>query len=467
MTLRHKAYLVQGEGRGMVNFEELEQALREWMREAVATLSAGPEPEVSHDLRRWQRDTDGIIRDRERLVRIWRHAEVDAVLQLPSWRAVERVFQEDDRLRAQLDQLVGTVQGGSHFDGETVARHVLPLPDEVGDLEAVFARSYGELVRFLAAQEIEHVVVWPLPGLTSSDFPITLEQDLELDIMSDEELTAVLNTEVLSLIFPRLGLLPPDQDQQACLRYRYRLPKVIGGRDHQQAAEQVQAVEERLNEIRDTLEQVLALLFANPVAISGRASFLPEWMPHSGGVAFQQVPLTQAQRFRQMHLDHPASTGLVETWRRLRQPGLLQRNKAPALALRRLSYQAHRERVEDELVDILIAAEALYLSDVGYEELGFRLALRAAALSDPQKLGMTRRDVFDLMKSAYGVRSKIVHGQVPNPKDLKTKGAQVSLAEFVQAIEEVIRHGLQKALSRAASPKDKWPPDWDGMTLPR
>jgi hypothetical protein len=117
------------------------------------------------------------------------------------------------------------------------------------------------------------------------------------------------------------------------------------------------------------------------------------------------MPLPPAQLFRQLHLVTQARTDVARTWRQLRRPGL---HKALALALRRLSYQAHRQRVEDELVDILIAAEALYLSDVGYAtELSFRLAHRAAALCSPQKLSMTRRNVFDLMRSAYGVRSVI------------------------------------------------------------
>jgi hypothetical protein len=184
-------------------------------------------------------------------------------------------------------------------------------------------------------------------------------------------------------------------------------------------------------------------------------------------VAFQQVPLTHAQRFRRIHLDEQASSEIVEIWRQLRQPGFLQKQKALALALRRLGYQAHRERVEDEMVDIMVAAEALYLSDLGPGELGFRLALRASALSDPEKLDMTRRNVFDLMKSAYDVRSKIVHGNTPRPRDLKVKGAPVPLADFVQATEEVVRQGLREGLNRAATPRVKWPPDWDGMTLPK
>lgn len=103
--------------------------------------------------------------------------------------------------------------------------------------------------------------------------------------------------------------------------------------------------------------------------------------------------------------------------------------------------------------------------DLGYTtELSFRLALRAAALCSPQKLSMTRRNVFDLMRSAYGVRSAIVHGETPRPKDLKVKGAQVPLVDFVQATEEVVRQGLRASLQRET--KGKWPPDWDGMTLP-
>jgi hypothetical protein len=448
----------------MANFPKVEQALRTWVHDAIEFLYH-TEPDVSPGLARWQLDSDGLFRKRERPTPVWQHGDLEAVRQLPSWHAVERALQDDERLRAHLDQLVGTAEGGRRFDVETAGRLVLPLPDEVSELDVAFARRYDNLDGFLASEEIQSVVVWPLPGMTSDQFPIQLQQDIELDVLSDDELAAVLNAEVLRPFFSDIPFDPTeDISERACLRYGYRLPKVIGGDVTSQKT--LAAHQDRLNTIQENMEQVLALSFADPVAISGQASMHTDWLLLSGGVKFQQVPLTNAQRFRRVNLDTQAAMEVVDTWQRLRQPGLLQRQKALALALRRFSYQAYRQRAEDELVDILVAAEALYLSDLGPSELGFRFALRASAFSDVAKLGMTRREVFDMMKAAYNVRSKIVHGDEPKPKDMKVKDMPKLLPEFVQASEEVVRQGLKKALAEAASSKGKWPPDWDGLTLP-
>jgi hypothetical protein len=50
---------------------------------------------------------------------------------------------------------------------------------------------------------------------------------------------------------------------------------------------------------------------------------------------------------------------------------------------------------------------------------------------------------------------------------MKVKGKPVLLPEFVQATGEALRQGMREALDRARSPKDKWPPDWDALTLPK
>jgi hypothetical protein len=71
------------------------------------------------------------------------------------------------------------------------------------------------------------------------------------------------------------------------------------------------------------------------------------------------------------------------------------------------------------------------------------------------------------MKAAYSVRSKIVHGEAPKTNDVRVKGEQVPLADFIQAIAKVVRQGLAEALTRAVDTASVWPTDWDGMTLPK
>jgi len=366
-----------------------------------------------------------------------------------------------------MGQVVGTRHGGGGLYAERVCQILMPQPDEINDLDAAFRRRYERLDSFLAAQDFGLVTVWPMPGLISDQFPIQLEPDLELDLLADDELAAALNSELVRPIGgPGMPLLGPGQGAQAGLRYRYRLAKVVGDSNPQQL-EQLQKFNEELGDCRSLVEQVLALLYVDPAAISGRLTIETDWTFHSGGIMFSSATLRPGWWSRQLLVDEQGAAEPVRVWRQLRQRGWLQSHKALALALRRLSYQAGRERTEDELVDILVAAEALYLSDVGFEELGFRMALRAAALCRPEKLEMTRREVFDLMKSAYKVRGAVVHGNTPKPQDMRAKGESVPLAEFVQVIEGVIRDGLQVALDRTASPNGGWPPDWDGMTLPQ
>ena len=63
-------------------------------------------------------------------------------------------------------------------------------------------------------------------------------------------------------------------------------------------------------------------------------------------------------------------------------------------------------------------------------------------------------------------RSKIVHGDAPKAADLKMKGTQAALTDFVQAIENIVRQALREAVERDADPTSTWPPDWDALTVP-
>jgi len=118
--------------------------------------------------------------------------------------------------------------------------------------------------------------------------------------------------------------------------------------------------------------------------------------------------------------------------------------------------------LDEQLVDLLIAAEALFLSDVGSGELTYRLATRAAFFlaERPDE----RREVSDLFKRAYSQRSKLVHGEILEV----TAEPGYTPREFVKAIEDAIRAAVTRCV--LATPDDmqrKAPADWDALIFGR
>lgn len=243
----------------------------------------------------------------------------------------------------------------------------------------------------------------------------------------------------------------------------------MGHHDINKAHPILQQIENRLQGIKSALEQSLALVLPDVVGVAGRFGIVTKpGSPLSGGVVVQPFTVPHIRRLHGVHMSDGHAAELLEIWRSLHQLNLLQGHKGVALALRRLGYQAQRERPEDELLDVMIAAEALYLTGVGNEEyrgeLRYRLALRAALWADPKHAGYTKREVLGIMKAAYDARSAIAHGGTPEPKVVKVRGEKVSLGELLKAARWVIVRGARAAVARLAA-GGSWPPDWDGLAL--
>ena len=118
------------------------------------------------------------------------------------------------------------------------------------------------------------------------------------------------------------------------------------------------------------------------------------------------------------------------------------RPRGLSIALRRLGYHSQRERPEDEVLDLMIAAEAFFLADGSGDkyqgELRYRLALNAAVYTTPATHELGRRQVMRLMRKAYDARSMIAHGHEPSSKDLRFNGADHSLGELMSSVRKVV-----------------------------
>jgi hypothetical protein len=143
----------------------------------------------------------------------------------------------------------------------------------------------------------------------------------------------------------------------------------------------------------------------------------------------------------------------------------VKRDKALGNALRRFSYAGERtRRADDRLVDLMIVAEALFLSESGDPEsrgeLQYRLALRAAFFLT-KIAGSQRRYIFELVKRAYKARSSLVHGDTVDTVKLPN-GKEIRLEEFADAMEDLMRSAVKKRVAIATEGRKM---DWESLIL--
>jgi len=126
------------------------------------------------------------------------------------------------------------------------------------------------------------------------------------------------------------------------------------------------------------------------------------------------------------------------------------RSEALNLGLRRFNLAYTRVRPEDRLLDLMIAFESLFIEDHG--ELRYRLSIRTAALLG--KSADDRIKIFEDMKRAYDIRSKVVHGERLESKDFDPSQdvpVEKLMQDFVPRIEAHLRLSIRTLLKMLAS----------------
>ena len=124
-----------------------------------------------------------------------------------------------------------------------------------------------------------------------------------------------------------------------------------------------------------------------------------------------------------------------------------KKNKLP-IAIERWRSSKTNEDIENKVIDLGIALEALYLPDGSSGEITFKLSLRASRF-----LGTdirTRKSLMDKFRDIYDCRSKVVHtGKMPH-KDMEN---------LVLEMQDLCRCTILKILDEGKFP------DWDSLLL--
>lgn len=380
--------------------------------------------------------------------------------ELPEYVRCYKALIADQKVAGQLNVLVGA---GSRLSrsptAEQLMRNLLSLGVRHGDYRydpEYFEREYALFEEAFYGDDILYDVIAPLEYLLIKG-SVKLSDDLEISSLTEEDVDPYGTSKV------KLDRYEGNKGKPCAVRSKFRARKIIRRDDEQdtdevgsagrtayyaekrRASEEGRARQERLNERIEEVVNALRLFGVESVfhvVIIYRAS---KWFGHD--LIFTNpvrgwLPLIYDN-------DQDWLTTFSQFWQGI-QSEEVKRRKFIGIAMRRLGYAHERHRVEDRIIDLLIAAEALFLNDTGSEtyrgELQYRLAQRAGFLLGGDTAG--RLKVYRHMKEAYKLRSKVVHGGNPGPVKLED-GKSVGMEEFVETTKVYLRLALRKIVDLA------------------
>jgi hypothetical protein len=340
-----------------------------------------------------------------------RLATSDELRELSEYKHCAQILRTDETFARQMKVLVGP-RGGPRSqspDVDGVMWRLLDLGLRTGQCtfdEAHFEREYGNLEKAYYSSEIDYEAIAPLNGFVASG-PIQLSNEIEIIELRAEDIgsTNVITSESSD-----------DSWTQKLygVRIRYSLPKVIG--DAHMAPQHRQrdrALQSTVNEKVSEVLSALRLCGIESVYVPGVLHKTSTW---SFGQSLPFPGKFQPEIQFSMSVDEPWLQRLADFWNTL-QTEHVTKHKYLVNAIRRFGYAYERHRIEDKIVDLLISAEALFLSSDSYTgEVKYRLSLRASLFLATE--GDVRQAIFDRMKAAYDLRSAVVHGAAYNTRRL-------------------------------------------------
>ena len=223
---------------------------------------------------------------------------------------------------------------------------------------------------------------------------------------------------------------------------------------------------EKVSSFEKLFCQALSLASNSAVQISGTGWLLAEekfFHPYNGGVSLSR----SRGQFGDATFGKPTQVGKTEIdeakclYRNLINLASSDREKLQIPFDRWLKSKTPRNPI-DKIIDLGIAFEALYLSNISEPvELAFRLRLHAAWHRG--KSEADRRGLMTQLKNIYDWRSAVVHnGKLPKKRVGKNKTRPYTtdeVKEFIKSTQDLCRESIKKIIT------DGQFPDWDSLIL--
>jgi hypothetical protein len=361
-------------------------------------------------------------------------------------------------IKDRIDTQIGTAFSSSQVDAETIPEQLMwGMPPGADRLTTgSFDAAFNELCRFLIRDHEEYLVIAPLVNVELED-RIGLREGLELDHMTDDEVAACLATHVLTP-FGSPGSAWVHSRQ--ALRIRDSVPIKVGDEFEIEMGLPDDAYRRWGAEIEDALH-LMRLFKDGQVWARGAACFARNIGAYAQ--AYITLPLAHSTANASTgayQLSATDSPSLCALWDAAHSPRTL-RSKPLQTALRRFGFAGERIRAEDQLIDLVIAAEAVFLTDEQQESAN-KLALRSALFL--RGVAGTPTEIFRTMKRAYLARSKVAHGgAVPELKF--ANGDPATVEDYVRLVAGYMRYTLTTLLQAAKDGEELPMRKWDELLL--
>jgi hypothetical protein len=382
-------------------------------------------------------------------------AASDELRELPEYQSCLEALLADETFSSQLRVLAGP-RGGPRFqspDAHGLVNQFIDLGAPRGKFtfdEAHFEKEYMDLEETYYDSAIEHTAIAPLNGFIAGG-PLQLSDKIEIVQLEGDAKETKSEGDLW-------------HEKVYAISIKYSLPKAIGKvneltPDHRRDDD---AIRKAVNEQIAEVVTALRLQGIESVYVPGVIHKTSKWsFGQSRPFPGQFVPEITFS----MSVEPDWMLKFKEFWKTL-QTDVVQKRNFLLIAIRRFGYAHERYRSEDKIIDLLIAAEALFLSDNTYTgEIKYRLAQRSAfflaATSEDRKI------VFRRMKAAYDLRSATAHGGIYKKAfPPKSDGSESTLDDFVGQIQEYVRWAILKALHLATLPDTPLKlVEWDDLIL--
>ncbi|AVV78758.1 Uncharacterized protein XB15_00969 [Leptospira santarosai] len=376
------------------------------------------------------------------------------------------IAEEDALFGSHINKQVGTLFGSREITFSALVQAILYrlLPKDslpIFELKK-FTTVYNDIEADFLSPTISTVEITPLFGFRSDEPRISLAEGLSIEILSDEQISNLLSSGIPMS-------LQNYSDTHADILYKHAivristLTKIFGFDTQTQASKETKNQAHILDKDITSALQLFKLGTIFPVAnISRNIGFFSNGTFFNSG--YPRFGLSSSYVISKKEIDE-----FLNLWKQIY--ALTPKNIPHFLevALRRFADGTLRPNIEDKIIDLLIGAEAIFLSSSGekyYGELRYRLAQNAALFLETNPI--KQKEIFNFMKKAYDVRSKFVHGSNSEIKFLKKEnGSNMTLDDYEDQIRELMRRAIIKVFDLAYKSKDsKFKINWDDFIFP-